>query len=81
MEMITEIPVKKIARSRIQEVDFENLEFGQHLSDHMLICDYANGQWQQPQILNTGFLKVHKVLYQVLKYLQADQVQNEQQMF
>lgn len=59
MEMITEIPVKKIARSRIQEVDFENLEFGQHLSDHMLICDYANGQWQQPQILPLSNLSMH----------------------
>ena len=36
--------------SRINEVDFENLSFGEIFSDHMLVCDYKNGAWERPQI-------------------------------
>jgi branched-chain amino acid aminotransferase len=45
------IPVRKVAHSKIREVDFSNLEFGKYVSDHMLLCDYTGGQWQQPQIV------------------------------
>ena len=40
------IPVQKARNSRISEVDFKNLEFGKHLSDHMFAAEYDNGQWQ-----------------------------------
>lgn len=45
------IAVRKIAHSRINEVDFEQLEFGKYVSDHMLVADYANGKWGSPQVL------------------------------
>lgn len=45
MELIADIPVRKTTHSRIDEVDFDNLEFGKYVSDHMLLCDYANGDW------------------------------------
>lgn len=51
MEIIADIPVRKTTYSRIQEVDFEHLEFGKYISDHMLVCDYAHGQWKEPQIV------------------------------
>lgn len=51
MELLTEIAVRKTNHSRIKEVDFDNLEFGKYVSDHMLICDYANGEWNAPQIV------------------------------
>lgn len=51
MELLTEIPVKKVYRSRITEVDFSQLEFGKHISDHMLICDFKDGEWGQPSIV------------------------------
>ena len=51
MEVLTSIPVKRVHRSSILEADFSNLEFGKYVSDHMLVCDYADGQWQQPLIL------------------------------
>ncbi len=50
MELIANIPVRKTTHTRINEVDFKHLEFGKYVSDHMLVCDYANGQWQSPQI-------------------------------
>ena len=36
--------------SRINEVDFENLSFGEIFADHMLVCDFKNGGWERPQI-------------------------------
>ena len=50
MEAIAEIIVRKTNHSRINEVDFNQLEFGKYVSDHMLVCDYANEDWQTAQI-------------------------------
>ena len=46
-----EIIVRKAKRTGIKEVDFNNLEFGKYVADHMLVCDYINGEWQTPQIV------------------------------
>ncbi len=51
MELTTEIRIRKISHSRIQEVDFDHLEFGKHISDHMLICDYYDDDWHEPEII------------------------------
>ena len=51
MELLTGITVRKTNHSKIPEVDFDHLEFGKYVSDHMLLCDYANGEWGQPQIV------------------------------
>lgn len=40
----------KASTSKISEVDFENLSFGNVFTDHMLVCDYKNGEWQKPVI-------------------------------
>ncbi|MBL7859370.1 MAG: branched-chain amino acid aminotransferase [Cyclobacteriaceae bacterium] len=48
------IPVERIAKSRISEVDFNNLEFGKYISDHMLVVDFLNGKWQEPKIVPFG---------------------------
>ena len=45
-----EIDIERVGTSKISEVDFENLTFGTTFTDHMLVCDYKNGAWQQPQI-------------------------------
>src|SRR5262245_34299099 len=51
MELATEIKIRKTHQSRIDEVDFDDLEFGKHVSDHMLVCDFQKGHWQAPQIV------------------------------
>src|SRR4051812_31429440 len=51
MEMLTTIPVHKTAHSRIHEADLSSLEFGKYISDHMLVCDYNNNEWQEPRIV------------------------------
>lgn len=51
MQLTATIPVRRINNSRINEVNFDQLEFGKYVSDHMLVCDFINGAWQMPQIL------------------------------
>ncbi|HVE61490.1 MAG TPA: branched-chain amino acid aminotransferase [Chitinophagaceae bacterium] len=51
MEAIETISVRRTTRSKIGDVDFENLEFGKYVSDHMLVCDYADSEWSRPQIV------------------------------
>ncbi|MFI5133838.1 MAG: branched-chain amino acid aminotransferase [Chitinophagales bacterium] len=51
MELTAEIPVRRTAHSKLDEVDFNDLKFGTQVSDHMLVSDYKNGEWYQPQIL------------------------------
>jgi len=56
MNTTTAIPVTRIAQSRISSVDFNNLGFGNHISDHMLVADYKGGNWNQPKIIPFGEL-------------------------
>lgn len=51
MELITKIPVRRTVYSKINEVNSNELKFGDVISDHMLVCDFKNGDWQQPQIV------------------------------
>ena len=46
-----EIDIVKSNISKIANVDFDNLAFGRTFTDHMFVCDYVDGEWQQPQIL------------------------------
>lgn len=52
------IAVERAKTSRIGEVDFKNLEFGHHLSDHMLVVDYENGQWVSPRVVPYGDIRI-----------------------
>lgn len=44
------IIINKASTTKIGSVDFENLPFGNTFTDHMLVCDFRNGQWEQPVI-------------------------------
>ncbi|MEL1242942.1 branched-chain amino acid aminotransferase [Flavobacterium sp. DGU11] len=46
----SDIIINKSATSHIGAVDFENLSFGNTFTDHMLVCDFRNGAWEQPII-------------------------------
>lgn len=48
------IPVTRAHHSRLSTIDFKNLGFGNHLSDHMLVADYKNGKWQDPAVVPYG---------------------------
>ncbi|OSZ78486.1 branched chain amino acid aminotransferase [Chitinophagaceae bacterium IBVUCB1] len=46
-----DINVRKVAQSRIGELDRSNIQFGKMYADHMLVAHYENGQWKQPEIV------------------------------
>jgi branched-chain amino acid aminotransferase len=56
MELLTTINIRRTNHSRLAEVDMNNPEFGKYISDHMLVADYANGEWQAPHIVPFGNL-------------------------
>ncbi len=52
--VINNIEITKIKTTKINDVDFDNLKFGQVFSDHMLECDFKDGKWQDPKIVPYG---------------------------
>ena len=45
-----DIQVTKTAKSKVGEVDFNNLPFGKYFTDHMLEVDYVDGEWKTAAI-------------------------------
>lgn len=54
METTSTLRITKRDSSKIADVDFNNLTFGSVFTDHMFSIEYANGQWQQPEIVPYG---------------------------
>jgi branched-chain amino acid aminotransferase len=48
------ISITKVAKSRLAEIDFNNLPFGKTFSDHMFIADYSDGKWRDFKIVPFG---------------------------
>jgi len=48
---VLSIELRKAGSSRIAEVDFNNLPFGKHFSDHMFVADFVDGQWTNLQVV------------------------------
>ena len=46
--------IERTTKSRISEVDFNNIEFGKYISDHMLVADYLDNKWHTPKIVPFG---------------------------
>ena len=54
-----QIKVQKTSKTKINDIDFENLVFGKDFSDHMFECDFKNGSWQNPIVRPYGDLPFH----------------------
>ncbi|MFZ9387093.1 MAG: branched-chain amino acid aminotransferase [Chitinophagaceae bacterium] len=61
-----DILIRKAERSKLQDLDLENLPFGKYFSDHMLEADYENGEWKnveikpyQPMLLDPSVAALH----------------------
>lgn len=50
MNTSLDIKITKTTVSKIDQCDFDNLKFGAQFTDHMLVCEYENGQWGEPEI-------------------------------
>jgi len=49
-----DIKITKAAQSRLAQTDFSQLVFGHTFTDHMLIADYADGEWKNFEIVPYG---------------------------
>src|SRR5258708_12257410 len=61
-----DIQVTKTGKSKVGELDFNNLPFGKYFTDHMLEVDYINGEWKrvsirpfQPLSLSPALAAIH----------------------
>jgi len=61
-----EIVVTKTERSRLKDINLENLPFGKYFTDHMLEADYENGEWKtieikpyQPLLMEPSLAALH----------------------
>mgnify|MGYP001146660064 CR=1 FL=1 len=52
-----DIEIEKTQKSRINEVDFDNIPFGKVYSDHMFLAEYKNGEWGDFRI--KPYQKIH----------------------
>ena len=43
--------VKINKSSKINTINFQNLNFGEIFTDHMFVCDFENNTWKEPGIL------------------------------
>lgn len=51
MNSTLEIQIDKIPASKWAKTDFNNLAFGQNMSDHMFIADFEGGEWKDLRIV------------------------------
>lgn len=52
------ISIKKTEVSRINSVDFNDIKFGKHFSDHMFVANYKNGKWENLEIVPFGNIPI-----------------------
>ncbi|MBI2258383.1 MAG: branched-chain amino acid aminotransferase [Flavobacteriia bacterium] len=59
LEQTLTIKITPTKESKINQVDWNNLPFGKIFTDHMLVMDYRDGHWQDPEIVPFGNISFH----------------------
>ena len=77
-----DISVTKAGRSKLQDMNLDNMPFGRYFSDHMLEAEYENGEWKnveikpyQPLLLSPSLAALHygQAIFEGIKaYRDAD---------
>jgi len=49
-DTITKIDIEKVKHSKLDKSTLNGRKFGATFTDHMFICTFKNGKWQQPKI-------------------------------
>lgn len=52
------IETKRVSRSRLPQVDFNNLPFGKIYTDHMFMADYEDHEWKNFRIVPYGHMSI-----------------------
>ena len=53
------ITITKTKSSKLDTIDFDNIPLGRAFTDHMFICDYTDGQWQNPRVEPLDMIPTH----------------------
>lgn len=70
MQATKDFKITLTKHSKLQGLNLENIPFGKAFTDHMLVADCINGEWQTPEILPYQSLQLDPSLA-VLHYGQA----------
>jgi len=55
----TKLKINKVANSKVDELDFDNIPFGRVFTDHMYVADYKDGEWGDFRIEPFAHIPVH----------------------
>jgi branched-chain amino acid aminotransferase len=50
MMTLEDFKVTKTKQSKLPSMNFDDIPFGKYFTDHMLVADYANGEWESVSI-------------------------------
>lgn len=76
-----DINVTKAERSKLNDLNLENIPFGKYFTDHMLEADYENGEWKnveikpyQPLVLEPSLSALHygQAIFEGIKAYRSD---------
>lgn len=56
---MTDIKINKTTRSNLDKLDFNNIPLGRSFTDHLFVCDYRDGKWQNPRIEPMDNISIH----------------------
>ena len=76
MSEVKSIKIEKTTNSKLKGLEAGDLKFGKTFTDHMLICDFENGEWKDPEIMpyqnisidpSTSFIHYGQSIFEGLK--------------
>ena len=53
------IATELVKKSRIDQLDFNNIPLGKTFTDHMFVCDYKDGAWHDPRVEPLHLVPTH----------------------
>ncbi|MFD2562785.1 branched-chain amino acid aminotransferase [Aquimarina rubra] len=57
--MEQQIKITRTSNSKLKDIDFDNIPLGTTFTDHMFICEYKNGTWNNPRIEPLELIPTH----------------------
>lgn len=58
-QLTMKITITKTEASKLETIEFENIPLGRAFTDHMFICDYADGHWKNPRVEPLAMIPTH----------------------
>jgi branched-chain amino acid aminotransferase len=78
----SDVKITRVERSKLGDINLENLPFGKYFSDHMLEVDYENGKWgtveikpYQPLLMEPSLAAIHygQAIFEGIKAYRNDE--------